>query len=78
MTPKRSNTGNPREQEADALGLSLQELSEIEQNRKDESEAASLGIEPWEIRMRRSGATEAAIESHKETLRQATRDIIGE
>jgi hypothetical protein len=78
MTPKTSNKRDLRHQEADALGLSLEELIELEQNRKDQSEAESLGIEPWEVRKRRSGATQSEIDSHKEMLRQATEDNISE
>jgi hypothetical protein len=78
MTPKPTNRDDPRQQEAEALGISLEELLEIEQNRKDQSEAESRGVEAWELRMRREGATEAEIAARRERLRQATRDIIGE
>ena len=77
MAPEPSNGRDLRQQEADALGLSLEELTANEQNRKDQSEADALGIELWEVRMRRSGATEVEISAEKKRRSQEIRDIIG-
>lgn len=78
MAPELSRRRDPRQDEADALGLSIEELIEMEQNRKDQSDADYLGVEPWEIRMRRSGASAAEIDSRREKLRQAIRESIDE
>jgi hypothetical protein len=78
MTSEPSNERDSRQEEADALGLSPEELAEIEQNRKDQSAADSLAVELWELRMRRSGATRQEIDAEREKRRQAIRDIIDE
>lgn len=71
-------TPHPRQEEADAIGVSLQDLLELEQNRNDRAEAERLGIEEWEVRMRRLGAPDSEIDARREKLRQETQNIIGE
>lgn len=69
---------HPRQKEADAIGLSLEDLLDLEQNRDDQANAEFLGIEAWEVRMRRVGATDSQIEARREKLRQETQNIIDE
>jgi hypothetical protein len=69
---------HPRQQEADALGMSLEELLDMEQSRDDRANADLLGIEEWEVKMRRLGATDSQIETHREKRRQEIKNIIGE
>jgi hypothetical protein len=59
------------------MGLSLEELLEIEQNRKDASDGRLFGVETWELGMRRSGATDSEIDAKREKIYKAIRDIIG-
>lgn len=68
----------PRQEEADALGMSLEELLDIEQSRDDRANADLLGIEQWEVKMRRMGATDSEMGAQREKLRQQIKDIIGE
>lgn len=69
---------HPRQEEADAIDVSLEDLLDVEQNRKDQAMADLLGIEAWEVRMRRMGATDSEIGVHREKLRQEIKNIIGE
>jgi hypothetical protein len=69
---------HPRQEEADAIGVSLEDLLDLEQNRNDQAKAELLGIEAWEVRMRRLGATDSAIDAHREKLRQEIKNIIGD
>jgi hypothetical protein len=67
-----------RQAEADAIGLTVEKILELEQNRRDEAEAKIRGIEVWELRMQRSGASETEIQSEREKRRRNIQDIISE
>ena len=65
-----------RQAEADAIGVPLSELLEIEQNREDEIRAKLEGIEVWELHLRRSGFTDQEIEARRIERRQEIQRIL--
>lgn len=65
------STPHPRQAEADAVEMTVAELEELDANLADERLAAVYGIEVWELRMRREGAKDSAIEAYREELRKS-------
>lgn len=69
-------TPHPRQAEANALMMTVEELEEIDRHRSDEREATSLGIEIWELQMRRDGASASAIDTKRKELRRQTANAL--
>lgn len=67
---------HPRQDEADALCMTVEELLEIERNRADEAEARVLGIEVWELHLRRAGARVAQIEARRAEYLKTKHEIL--
>lgn len=65
------STPHPRQAEADAIEMTVAELEELDANIANEQLAAVYGIEVWELRMRREGAKDSAIEAYREELRKS-------
>jgi predicted secreted protein len=69
-------TPHPRKAEADALMTTVEELEEIDRDRSDVREAKMRGIEVWELRMRREGASELTIHTKRKELRRQVADAL--
>jgi hypothetical protein len=69
-------TPHPRKAEADALMMTVEELEQIDRDRSDVREAKMRGIEVWELRMRREGASDSAIETKRKELRCQVADAL--
>jgi hypothetical protein len=62
--------------EADALGLTIEELQALKRDAADLAEAECRGMELWELRMRQRGYSEEAIEKRRAEITEKIRKIL--
>ena len=73
---KAMNIDRRMMQEADALGLTVEDLKHLKKDAADLEEVERSGIELCELRMRQRGCSEESIEKKKVEMNQKIKEIL--